>query len=698
MVPAGSPTRVLKYTAFITYSHADTKVAAWLQKGLETYKLPAELARSGESRRLGRFFRDREELPAGSDLSQSVREALRDSAFLIVVCSPSAARSLWVNREIEEFIAARSRQQILCMIVGGEPFASSVLGEEDKECFPPSLGYRVDRNRSRAESRATEPIAADLRPGRDGQRLAKLKIVSGLLGVGLDTLVQRDAQRRQRRMLGVSLASLAGMLLMGLLSIAALDARNDERLRRAEAEDLIEFMLGDLRNRLDAVGRLDVLDAVGEKAVEYYSRVDLGEHADAALGRRARALHLLGEVNDLRGNMRAAHAAFAEAYETTAELVRRSPGEGQLIFDHAQSVFWVGYFDWRLGNLAEAERAFVEYLSLANELGELDSANIAWRVEAGYANQNLGVYALDAGSPPDAIAYFERALSIFLEAARAEADNLEWQSQVAQCHAWLADAFEDQSDLRRARDERAAEADIYARLLARDSANRDVQLSLVNSYRARAEISMQLGNVDSAIDDLMAAKRYSDELVELEPENGLSVQFRASVYANLAEARAHAADAAGALALFEQAERFAAELEQRDASVIDWRQLRFRVALQRLRYLASDARASGPDLLTELSRTAQGLEQLRSEAPQLSEIPHLLAQAHFLMAGLLVTEERRDHIETVIAVLAPLETSLPPRMLAILALAHRARGDAADAARLASQLRSIGFDHPGYAL
>ena len=62
----------------------------------------------------------------------------------------------------------------------------------------------------------------------------------------------------------MTLASATGMLAMTMLSFIAIDARNNEELRRAEAENLIEFMLGDLRDRLDEVGRLDVLNAVGD--------------------------------------------------------------------------------------------------------------------------------------------------------------------------------------------------------------------------------------------------------------------------------------------------------------------------------------------------------------------------------------------------------------------------------------------------
>jgi hypothetical protein len=97
----------LTYQAFISYSHADAKVTAWLHRALESYRIPAHLvARHGlASNRLVPVFRDRDELPMSDDLSASLTAALRDSRHLIVVCSPAAAASRWVNAEIRQFRA-----------------------------------------------------------------------------------------------------------------------------------------------------------------------------------------------------------------------------------------------------------------------------------------------------------------------------------------------------------------------------------------------------------------------------------------------------------------------------------------------------------------------------------------------------------------------------------------------------------------
>src|SRR5206468_801268 len=82
-----------KYWAFISYSHVDEKQAAWLHKTLETYRVPRQFvgrqSRDGKlPQRLFPIFRDREELAGSPDLSTKIREALVQSRYLVVVCSP----------------------------------------------------------------------------------------------------------------------------------------------------------------------------------------------------------------------------------------------------------------------------------------------------------------------------------------------------------------------------------------------------------------------------------------------------------------------------------------------------------------------------------------------------------------------------------------------------------------------------------
>ena len=86
----------MKYWAFLSYSHTDKKWGDWLHKALETYRVPRRLIgkesrEGGIPERVYPIFRDREELPVSSDLGSNINEALGESRYLIVICSPRSA-------------------------------------------------------------------------------------------------------------------------------------------------------------------------------------------------------------------------------------------------------------------------------------------------------------------------------------------------------------------------------------------------------------------------------------------------------------------------------------------------------------------------------------------------------------------------------------------------------------------------------
>src|SRR5262245_45300550 len=87
-----------QYDAFISYRHhqADRQWAKWLHRRLETYRTPRALRQRGVLPRLGRVFRDEDELAASADLGNRIDDALRTSRFLIVICSPRTPESRWV--------------------------------------------------------------------------------------------------------------------------------------------------------------------------------------------------------------------------------------------------------------------------------------------------------------------------------------------------------------------------------------------------------------------------------------------------------------------------------------------------------------------------------------------------------------------------------------------------------------------------
>ena len=213
--------RAASYAAFISYSHSDEELGDWLHRRLESYRVPSALVgRSGSKgpirKRLGKVFRDRVELSAAHDLGAEIRRGLEQADALIVLCSPRSCGSRYVADEIRIFKALGKADRIFAAIVDGEPHAAGKPGSTPAdECFPPALIYRLGENGALTNlPEPTEPIAADFREGKDGRENGSLKIIAGLLGVGLDELVQRERQaertrRRRANIIAVSMAVLA---------------------------------------------------------------------------------------------------------------------------------------------------------------------------------------------------------------------------------------------------------------------------------------------------------------------------------------------------------------------------------------------------------------------------------------------------------------------------------------------------------
>ncbi len=361
----------LRYAAFISYSHRDRDAAQWLHRAIETYRPPPGVVPRSDLSGLRPIFLDRAELPTSADLAASVREALSASRFLIVVCSPAAAQSPWVNEEIRYFKSLGREEHVLALVVAGEP--ARAAGDPD-DCLPPALRYRIGQDGAITQTAGAEPLAADIRPGADERRTALLKIVAGMLHVPLDTLVRRDSARRQRRLLQFAAAALAGCLAFAVISVVAVQSRNDavRQRRLAVQQSLTAQRTADFLKSLFAVS--DPNEARGQSitAREVLDRgvqqIESQLHDEPAV--RADLMTTLGEVYGSLGLLRQGEGLLQHAQSLPAVPPLLS----------ARQFAAIGGLQMQQGNLEGAKASLQQARTLLNA-PQLDDAALYVRIE-----------------------------------------------------------------------------------------------------------------------------------------------------------------------------------------------------------------------------------------------------------------------------------------------------------------------------
>jgi tetratricopeptide (TPR) repeat protein len=521
----------LRYTAFLSYSHKDAAAAQRLHRRLETYQMPKRLVGTESAcgpvpARLAPIFRDREELPAATDLSETVREALARSGALIVLCSPAAAASLWVAEEIETFRRIHPESPVLAAVLEGDP----------PDCFPQALrAFGQD-------GAGHEPLATDLRRHRDGRRLGLLKLVAGITGVGLDALVQRDAARRIRRVTTVTGAALVAMLAMAALALVATTARGDAERQRAEAErqrveaeGLVEFMLTDLRRELRSVGRLDIMSAVNQRVLSYYDRQQArGGARRQNLAVRARVDQTMGEDLLTRGDADSALRLFRQAHQTTAALIDQYPDDPEIIFVHAQSEYWVGRVYEVRRDWPPAQRQYSLYAALTDRLIATAPDNPEYMMQIAWAAIDLGnVQLRGAMDAAGAQRSYERAVHWFGRAVQARPQDIRAQMAQANAYAWLADSFYAREMWRQSLDARLRQYRIVDRLFRANPANVELGYRLAVAQRAVGVSMAKVGDLADARRLLLQAYAWSLRLTRSDPGNAEWLLFKGLVGCDL---------------------------------------------------------------------------------------------------------------------------------------------------------------------
>ena len=251
---------------FISYSRKDIVFARALEKALENYAPPKDL--NVPDRRLV-VFRDEDDF-IGVEYNQSLRNHLKNSNKMLVICSPDARASQFVNEEIRLFADMRGAKNIIPVLLSGIPNSEATTPEDEhKKAFPRSLIEEMPM-----------PLAAsflDIDPKRTkphkGQYTGSwYAILANLYGVSRSEIEQRERKRKIRQLrirlaLGVSI-----IVVLSVALIVALIERDNAIKAQLETQNQLKKNYWanaiDSKERGDWLGLLHYAAKAGAIATE----------------------------------------------------------------------------------------------------------------------------------------------------------------------------------------------------------------------------------------------------------------------------------------------------------------------------------------------------------------------------------------------------------------------------------------------
>ena len=411
----------------------------------------------------------------------------------------------------------RTAAAVLVQVLAGPPSPLATIAPET----PPELITIVGKAMARAPGdryRSARDLAADLKRFQTGQLVGSHAYTAG-------ELVRRWLRRHRAAVAvaGVAALVLAAIAVFAVRRIVREQHRAEEQralavARGADAEELMGFMLGDLRDKLKPLGKLELLDAVATKAVAYYDKRADGED-DLQTSQRARALQNLGDVQLSKAAMPGALAAYRDAAALWERLVAKDPASAAAAFGLASSHGQMATVLITQGDATNAVAAYRRALTGLEAAAAKEPGVLARQLTLAMTHRELGDALVELGDGTAAIAEFRAAIAIAAVQGAKAPDDARWQRMQAVGHSQLGGALLAQGDAKGALAEHRADVAISERLAAASPKDTQLQSDVAAGHSRIGDVLRATGDNQGALPEFRTALGIAQRLADKDPAN-----------------------------------------------------------------------------------------------------------------------------------------------------------------------------------
>jgi tetratricopeptide (TPR) repeat protein len=339
---------------------------------------------------------------------------------------------------------------------------------------------------------------------------------------------------------------------------------------RDEAEKLVEFMMFNLFDKLEPIGRLSLLYDVPKRAQDYYASFAGEEETPDMLRRQGAVYERIGDILRNRGDLKGALERYRDSFNIRQKLANRDSGNADWQRDLAASYEWIGDVLRDQGDLKGALERYRDSFNIRQKLANQDSGKTLWQRDLAASYERIGDVLRDQGNRKVALESQRHSFDIRQKLANQDPGNADWQSDLAFSYERIGDVLRDQGDLKGTLESQRHSFDIRQKLVAQDPGNARWQYNLALSYERIGDVLRDQGDLKGALKNQSDSFDIRQKLLAQDPGNARWQRDLAFSDERIGNVLRDQRDLKGALERQSDSFDIRQKLADRDPSNADW--------------------------------------------------------------------------------------------------------------------------------